>query len=208
MKKILILLSVLFISLSVFASEYKELPYKNIKENGKINYTEAEVWTEKVHRKDTNYYVKKGNTLYANDDSIPVIECYDYMFISNGKLIGYSPDELKFYEFIPKSGNMTQKELDFDEVAILFKDYRIILISDFSTTTNAFKFKKQRNNEKIMILNDTDKVFKNYEFTTNNAKFEKYLLNNSINITKKGMIQFSQSGENTKYSPWYILLIR
>ena len=39
-------------------------------------------------------------------------------------------------------------------------------------------------------------------------KFDEYELRGFINIKKKGMIQFSRFGENTKSYPWYVLLIR
>ena len=124
-------------------------------------------------------------------------------------MLGYSESELKFYEFLLDSEqNIQKQELTLKDIAVLFKDFRIILISDFSKTTNVFKFNKKRYNEKIIIVNDTDKIFENYEFTTDNAKFEKYQINNAIKIKKKGMIQFSSSGENTKDLPWFILLVR
>ena len=100
------------------------------------------------------------------------------------------------------------KELDSYEVSALFEDFHVITISEFSKSTNVFKIKRKRNEEKIMILNDTNNLFENYKFTTNNAKFEKYNINNTIGVTKSGMIQFSKSGENSKYYPWFILLVR
>jgi hypothetical protein len=48
----------------------------------------------------------------------------------------------------------------------------------------------------------------NYSFSTGNSKFDKYILNGFIDIDKKGMIQFSCYGENSKERPWYIILVR
>ena len=67
---------------------------------------------------------------------------------------------------------------------------------------------KKRSEEKIMLINDTKERFEDYEFTTNNAKFEHYNINNAINVTKPGMIQFSKISEKTENSPWFILLVR
>ena len=96
----------------------------------------------------------------------------------------------------------------YDEVKDLFPTYKIIKISDFSKTTNSIKLKKKRKNLKIIVLNDTDKYFYNYDFTTNNSKFDRYALKGFLSVEKKGLIHFSRFGENSKNTPWYILLIR
>ena len=95
-----------------------------------------------------------------------------------------------------------------EEVQALFPDFKIIKISEFSTNTNSLKIKKDKRNLKIIILNDTDRNFYNYSFTSGNSKFELYPLTGFINIKKRGMIQFSHFGDNTKNNPWFILLIR
>ena len=195
--------------LCVSASDIRLLPYKNLKESIKITVSADSLWTKKVKRKNDNYYVKNDGVLISSvNDNIFDTNC-SYLFINKGRLLGYSESELKFYEFLLDSErNIQKQELTLKDIAVLFKDFRIILISDFSKTTNVFKFNKKRYNEKIIIVNDTDKIFENYEFTTDNAKFKKYQINNAIKIKKKGMIQFSSSGENTKDLPWFILLVR
>ena len=61
---------------------------------------------------------------------------------------------------------------------------------------------------KIILLNDTDRSFNNYGFSTNNSKFKSYELKGFLEIEKRGMIQFSRFGENLKNNPWFILLVR
>ena len=95
-----------------------------------------------------------------------------------------------------------------DEISELFPDYKIVKISDFSTNTNSLKLKKEGHDFKIIILNDTDKNFYHYSFSSNNGKFETYPLTGFINVTKKGMFQFSHFGDNTESTPWFILLVR
>lgn len=208
MKKLFILICMLFFCLNVFASDYKALPYKGIKNESKIKISDSGTWSAKVNRKDADYFIKRDAVLYNQDDSVNFITNCNFMFIDNGRLIGYSDSDLKFYEFMNTSGNIEKNELSLSEIAKLFKDFRIVLISDFSKATNVYKFKKMRSEEKIMVINDTSNVFDNYGFTTNNSKFENYNINNAINVTKHGMIQFSKVGDDTKYSPWFILLIR
>ena len=208
MKKFILIVFLCFICLSVSASEVKNLPYKNIKENGKITITESDTWSQKVNRKDLKNFVRQGNLLKRQDNSLNIDTQCKYLFINDGKLYGYNDVRMRFYELIPSDGRVSFKELDINEVSSLFKDFHIIAISEFSKSTNVFKIKKTRREEKIMIISDMNIKFDNYGFSTNNAKYDKYNINNAIGVTKSGMIQFSKSGENTKNSPWYILLVR
>ena len=107
-----------------------------------------------------------------------------------------------------KDGIIVQRELILDEVKDLFPKYKVIKISDFSTDTNSLKIKKKGKNLRIILLNDTDRYFYNYSFTSNNAEFKRYFLKGFVNITKKGLIQFSQFGDKSKNIPWYVLLVR
>ena len=50
--------------------------------------------------------------------------------------------------------------------------------------------------------------FYHYSFSSGNAKFKTYPLEGFIEVTQKGMIQFSHFGENSENFPWFILLVR
>jgi hypothetical protein len=128
--------------------------------------------------------------------------------LNNGRLIGYSNLNLKFYEFYLENGLFCQRELALDEIQELFPKYEIIQLSQFSTATNSLKIKKKNKVLKLIVLNDTDMNFDNYAFTTNNSKIKYYKLKGFLNITKRGMIQFSRFGENSRYAPWYVILVR
>ena len=212
-KKLLGFIFVFTLCMSAFASEFKQLPYDDIKDGDKIKQTETQGWTDKVKHKDLEVYVKLGSKLYQglnvtdSNENIFDTEC-DYIFINNDKLYGYSEKDLKFYDISKTDDNFIKNELTTEEVAALFKDFRIIMISDFSTTTNVYRFKKGRGEEKIMLLSDKDIDFSDYTFTTNKAKFNQYNTSNAIGITKTGLIQFSKYGENTQDLPWFILLVR
>ncbi len=212
MKKFYLIVLFLFISLPALA--FEDIAYKNIEEGTKIAEINSS-WTRKVPKKYTNYFVKKVSIedsklseFYSAEGNIFFSTGCHYDFIYKGNLIGYSNYEMKFYEFYFKENELVRRELLYDEVKELFPTYKIIKISDFSKTTNSIKLKKKRKNLKIIILNDTDKYFYNYDFTTNNSTFERYFLKGFINIKKKGMIQFSRFGENSKNTSWYVLLIR
>ncbi len=208
MKKLLLIIFIYFICISVNASDIKNLPYKNIKENSKVTITESDTWSQKVSRKDTGSFVRNGHLLKKQDNSLIIDTRCKYIFLNNGKLFGYNDSIMRFYEFVPSKERISIKELNSYEVSALFNDFHVVTISEFSKSTNVYKIKRKRNEEKIMILNDTNNIFENYIFSTNNAKIEKYNINNAIGVTKSGMIQFSKSGENSKYFPWFILLVR
>lgn len=207
---------VLILSMILFcgAVSAEKIQYKNINEGDRITFSDLGQW-KIVNKKADNYFVKKisdgtgaYSEFYTSQGEFVFSTGCQYEFLYNGSLIGYSNFDLKFYEFVLNNGLLEQRELLENEVQELFKDYEIIRISDFTTSTNSLKLKKNKRHYKIILLNDTDRYFYHYGFTSNNAKFETYPLKGFLDITKKGMIQFSHFGDNTKENPWFILLIR
>lgn len=213
----LTLVLAMFFSQSVMAADMKEIRYQNIKEGGRIGRTE-QGWTV-VGKKADNYYTKKISAgtsnfseFYNKNGEFIFSTGTNYEFILDGKLYGYSNSELKFYQFYvdndEKGDYIYSEEISQKEIEELFKDFKIINISEFSNSTNSLKLKKDKKHFKILLLNDTDRYFYHYGFTSNNAKFNTYPLRGFLDITKKGMIQFSRFGDNTKENPWFILLVR
>lgn len=205
------LIAVLF-TLSVNASDFQNIDYKNIKDGAKITCLDG-IWTNKTNKKTKDYYIKKVSAgtsnfseFYSPEGEFLFSTGCQYEFIYNGSLIGYSNSDLKFYEFTIKDNLLEQRELTEDEVQNLFKNFKIIKISDFSKSTNSLKINKGKG--KFILLNDTDRYFYHYSFTSDNAKFAIYPLKGFLDISKKGMIQFSHFGDNTKENPWFILLVR
>ena len=209
-------LTFLFVSLSLCLSTYaiEEIEYKNLKDGAKLLYDGVN-WSGKVSRKATDYYIKKisdgitGFSEFYNPEGIFLFStATNYEFLNKGSLIGYSNNDLKFYDIFIRDGIVETRELLADEVQALFPKYKVIKISDFSKATNSLKIKKKRGEMKLILLNDTDRSFDNYGFTSNNAEYNFYNLKGFLEITEKGMIQFSKFGDNTKNSPWFILLLR
>lgn len=199
------------ICLSVYADN---IQYKNIKDGESIVNYEEGTWGIANKKRDI-YYTKKisdgsgsFSEFYTPEEEFVFSTGCNYEFILNGKLIGYSNSDLKFYEFSMPCGILDHRELSEEEIHNLFKDFKIVKISEFSKSTNSLKLKKDKKNFKILLLNDTDRYFYNYAFTSHNAKFNTYPLRGLLNITQKGMIQFSHFGDNTKENPWFILLVR
>ena len=190
------------------------IPYKNIKDGSKICVSEdGNVWSNS--KKTSRCFTKRisdctGNysEFYSPENEFVFSTGCQYEFINKGSLIGYSNFDLKFYEFTFKDDLLQQRELTPEEVQDLFKGYKIIQLSDFSENTNSIKLKKHHSDLKLILLNNSDKYFYHYGYSSNNAKFDTYPLKGFLKITKKGMIQFSHFGDNTKENPWYILLVR
>ena len=130
------------------------------------------------------------------------------MYLQNNNLIGYSDNDLKFYEFFIQDEILAKRELSSEEIQTAFKKYKIVNISNFDPNTNFLKIKKDIGELKLIVLNDTDRDFTGDSFTSGNAKYVQYPSTGILKIKKHGMIQLSKGGENTGDTPWYILLIR
>ena len=171
MKKIFFSLLILFaVALTYSASELLNIPYKNIKEEDKIKLNN-DVWTNKISRRDSDYFVKivsdgtgSYSEFYNSDGTFAFTTGCQYEFLYKGDLIGYSNQDLKFYDFTYADGLLNRRELSVDEIASMFPDFKIIKISEFSTNTNSLKVKKEGHNFKIILLNDTDRNFYHYSF--------------------------------------------
>ena len=215
MKRFILLTLILLFSITtVIADNYPSIPYKNIKNKTKIFYdAEHNIWTSKHDKKSQDYFTKailnKEETYYLKQDgNIAFSTDCDFDFITNGKFIGYSNSDLKFYDLLYKDGQLSKTPLDKDEIQSLFKNYKIILLSEFSNNTNSLKIRKGIGNANLILTNDSDKTFNDFSFTSGNAKFKVYDLKGFITVSKKGMIQFSKFGADPKTAVWYILLVR
>lgn len=100
-----------------------------------------------------------------------------YEFLFNGRLIGYSTADLKFYELIFEEGIVRVKELSFAEVKEIFPGLEIIKVS----TAENGKLQIKRlpfETKSFMVLNDTDETFYHYSYEnkiTPNAPFNSLL---------------------------------
>ena len=215
MKKFFVSFMVLMsFSLSVFADNFPNIKYKNIKNKDKISYDAAtDTWSTKFDKKTTNYFIKtKGfgefyDYLYPNKDFAFSTNC-EYEFIYNSNLIGYSNKDLKFFEIKFANGGISKRELTKEEIQQILPDYNVIYLSDFSKNTNSYKIKKHFGALKILLVNNTDDIFEDFEFTSGNAGFETYDLRGFLTVTKSGMIQFAKKDGSINDKNWYVLLVR
>ena len=211
MKKFYILFFIFcLLSFPVFASEIPGFAYKDLPNKSKISYdSTVDKWTLVPKKEQTDCFIKTklndNETVYLNNEGICTFNTNcEYEFIKNGMFIGYSNKDLKFYNFVYINNELQKRELTKDEVQEILPNYKIINFSDFSPNTNALKIKKEHGSINILLLNNTNRTFDDYSFTSGNARIKTYKLNGFLTVEKKGMIQFSGSKE----TPWYMLLVR
>jgi hypothetical protein len=213
-KKILFLIICTFAT-QAFASETINLPYKNIKNGDKITVSEDGQSWFLAKKKSSPILIKNDKTnssnyieLYSKDGEYSFFIDSQYTFLNKNALIGYSNSNLKFYEYTMNNKVLSSRELSKEEVCSLFKKYKIITLSDFSSSTNSLKIKKRHSDLNLIILNDTERSFDGYQFSSNNAEFETFQLKSFLKVTKRGMIQFSHTENSSKDYPWFVLLVR
>ena len=213
MKKIfLCLLLFLTLNLACFADSMPNLKYKNIEEKDKISFDiQTGVWSDKIDKK-SDYFVKTQgfgeyyDYLDSNQNFAFSTDC-DYEFIYKNSLIGYSNRDMKFYDILYGSGGISKRELSKEEVEAIFPEYKVICFSEFRPLTNSIKLKKSFENLKIILLNDSDKTFDNYRFTSGNARISQYKIRGFLTVKKTGMVQFAKEGGTDK-DLWYVILVR
>lgn len=115
------------------------------------------VFTKSVSAGSGNYseYSAQGRPL--------IMMPTQYEFLWNGRLIGYSTANLKFYELMYEEGIFRIKELSFGEVKQIFPDLEIIKLSsavDNEVCIQRWPFEVKS----FMLLNDTDETFYHYSY--------------------------------------------
>lgn len=203
--KNLIVIFLFMLTLPAYAG-MKNFPYKELPEGGKAAVSSDGVWSLKVSKK-TPFYKKSDTLLIFSDTDTSFNTDCNFIFMDKGRLLGYSQNDLKFYEIKSENGILQKDELPQDEVSLLFKDFKIVGLSEFTKTTNVYKY-EYKHSPDILLYNDTGETFGNYTFSTGNSKIDTYPINSMLKIKKKGMIQFSSADADSKNSPWYVILAR
>ena len=200
--------------LCVSASDFPDIRYKNIKLKDKICYnTTSNTWSQASCNKDKLTFTKVkgfGDTFDYNDSNknFAFTTGCEYEFIFNNSLIGYSNNDLKFYEISYANGGIGKRALTKDEISAMLPEYTIISLSEFNKNTNVFKLKKHMGELKILLYNDSNEEYRGYYFSSGNAKIKKYDLNGFLSVHKSGMIEFAPNGAYSNEYPRYVLLVR
>lgn len=213
MRKFFLSLMVLYLYSSiVLAQNVENFKYEDIKLKSKILYNQDKgIWDTKPNKNSEYFYKTNGFGNYYDynnkDGSYAFSTNCDYEFIINGLFIGYSNKDLNFYEIKYVNNKLEKTALSVDEVKAIFPDYKVVTLSEFSPYTTSIKVRKDRGELKLILLNDTEKIFDEYEFMSGNAKYAKTPLKGCVHILSKGMVEFSSS-VTTKESPMYVIIVR
>lgn len=154
----------------------------------------AKVWNNGSMAEDRIVFTKSisvgsGNYSEYSAEGYPMIMMpTQYEFLLNGRLIGYSSADLKFYEVVYEEGIFRVKELSFAQVKEIFPDLEILKISsslENELHVNRWPFEIKS----FMILNDTDQTF--YHYSYENGFKSSTPFNSLLTVDKYQTIIFS-----------------
>ncbi len=89
-------------------------------------------------------------------------------FLVGKKLYSYFPKTFEYYEVLFNGVKFITKQLSQEDISDLFKDYRIIKLSEIQKGGYTTTFTNKNN--KFLILNDGDKDFYKYYIVPNDSK--------------------------------------
>ncbi|HIS37592.1 TPA: hypothetical protein IAC10_13380 [Candidatus Scatousia excrementigallinarum] len=209
MKRLILVLSLLLTTNSVFAYNYSGIVKNSLNVNQKVNYSpETMEWHRNVNPSNINFTkqmtIGSGSyTEFVNDSHY-----YDtnttYEFFDGNKLLGHNMHLLKFFE-LDFDKKITQRELTPDELKVLFPDVEIVYISKFKN--NKIVLRKPKNVKRTyLLINDTDKDFYKYSFENHDNQTE--LIKGLFEIDKPQKLIFSHFGSRDKLFPILTIIVK
>lgn len=122
-----------------------------------------------------------------------------YEFLIDGRLIGYSEHDLKFYEVRYQNGVFVEKKLNPQEVRALFPGLDVILLSSADNQNTIQIKKKWFGPQTFLLLNDTDTFYYKYSF----EKFKNAAtpFKSAISIAEPIQLVFSHYGSRDAINP-------
>lgn len=128
-------------------------------------------------------------------------------FLLGEKLYSYFPKTFEYYEVLFNGVKFITKKLTPEEISDIFKDYKIIKLSDIQKGDYTTTFTKKDN--KFLILNDGDKDFYKYYIVPNDSKkmqIDKF--SNQFEIKDPADIKIQRLEGCTKAYPCYEINIK
>ena len=179
--------------------------------NHQVVYSPAAgVWSNGSMAEDRIVFTKHisaGSGSYSEYKS-PEQELYlssTYEFLSNGRLIGYSGHELKFYELKYIKDGVWQVELTPEQVAELFPGLEIIRTS--SAKDGIIEVERRPFGTKtVLLLNDTPASYYHYSFENFEHSGEPF--KSVLRLNDARDIVFSHFGKADEANPILILRVK
>lgn len=204
MKKTVVLCLVWLLAACNRAYEFpSDITGNAIAENDQVVYSlSTESWNRSKMNNDEIVFTKHisvGSGSYSEylSDTQNLHLASTYEFLRDGRLIGYSDHELKFYEVVRRDGKFKQVELSPAEVGELFPGLDIVRLSEAdgkTLTVNRLPFGKKT----FLLLNDTPVSYYHYSFEklSGNKPFKSVLT-----VDKAGDVFFSHFGADDAINP-------
>lgn len=153
----------------------------------------------------TSYKLLTGNYQVPKEDVI--ISEGSQEFLYNKNLYSYFPKTFEFYNVIFNGVKFVPKKLSAQEVKDIFKDYKIIKVSDIQKGNYEIKFSKNKN--KYIILNDNDEDFYKYYIVPNDSKkLELGNFSNQFTVLDTVNIKIQRLEGCTKTYPCYEIQVK
>ncbi len=204
MKKILILLSVIFLGINMVYA------YDSIKDNEQVVYStkskqwykegnlDGEIVLTKIMSQGSGGY----SEYYFDNGKIAVPLTSNFEFLYEGRLITVNNADLEFNEIVYENGIFMEKQLPVEDVQKIFPDAEIIKISQFKD--DKIKIKKGWFKQKTVLLyNDTDATFYKYSYSPDNS-IKDPCITGLITLKKRGVITFSHYGDEEDMLTIYV----
>ena len=164
MKKLILVLNVIFMAAVVNAAEYdygvKEACYN----------PQTSLWATKKQTDNDicltyrGYVGSGGFSEYRyQDGKLAIGPVTNIEFITEGNFIGINSHDLKFVKYLYNDGQVKSVFLTEEEVQKLYPDYEIVKISQFKDNELTIS-KKIFTKKKVLLLNDTRDSFYKYTY--------------------------------------------
>lgn len=185
MKQILLLIIMLFLTLSANAYNIETVPV-----NYQVLYSPSlDIWSlddiagEKIVLTKKKSAKKDDFSNYSyNTDEIKLNSNYEFIFDS--KLIAVDNNNFKYYEIKCNNLKIEQVQLSVNDLKKIFPDAEIIKISDFKK--GCYNIISGNTDKKVLIYNDT---------TLELGKFQVTPLETIVDSNIKGLIQLPKKGK-------------
>lgn len=210
MKKILLVLSLVFFAGTAQAYNYPEAIQGYLDVNQQVTYSSTGKTWSRLPQNNAISFTKHmtvgtgGFSEFLNQkkyyDTNTTIEFFD-----GNKLIGYNQHLLKFFELGFDGNQITRTELTVPEIQKLFPNTEIIKVSDFKNDKITVR-KPFFKHKTFLLVNDTDRDFYKYSYEKFGNGTE--LIKSVIDVKRPRKIVFSHFGSRDELFPTLTIRIR
>ena len=198
MKNILLILVLLFLSTSIYATENN---YEAIEDAGLIKFDNLNDSWQIANNFEGEFVFKKRlyegagsySQYFSTDDKIAFTLTSDYELIKDNELYAINNEEMKYYKIVYNGENFVEVPLDFGEVQILFPDVEIIRLSLIDDDNKMWIHKPFLKDKKILFINDSDKYY--HKLSPKDKKAQTSDIKGLITLYRYGIYNFVHFGK-------------